>query len=105
MRGWLALVAVAGGVCAQSNGTSKLVGLGTDSSGAVLGGVSVVATNLATGVQYPARTNTTGNYAIVLPVGEYRVEAHLEDFHGWSASGIVLEVGMAVRRDFVLTPG
>src|SRR5262249_7379096 len=53
----------------------------TDSSGAVLPGVSVTATNDATGVARNTTSSDTGDYSIPdLQLGMYTVEATLQGF-------------------------
>jgi hypothetical protein len=52
--------------------SGDLLGVVTDSSGAVVSNAQVVATNLGTGVKTTTKTNTTGEYHFVnLPVGHY----------------------------------
>jgi len=54
--------------------TATLTGRVTDPSGAVIAGVKVEATNVATNVTYPGETNEEGLYTIPnLPPGTYRV--------------------------------
>jgi len=66
---------------AQGTSNGTLVGLVTDTSGGVLPSVRVVATTVATNIEYPTVTNSTGNYTIPsLPIGTYRVTAELTGF-------------------------
>lgn len=56
--------------------SGDLLGVVTDSSGAVVSGAQVVATNLGTGVKSTTKTNATGEYRFInLPVGHYSIEA------------------------------
>src|SRR5919202_635601 len=58
----------------SSNGS--ISGTITDDSGAALPGVTVSATNIATGIERNAVTNQTGHYEIaLLPPGTYNVSA------------------------------
>src|SRR5262245_25116337 len=58
-------------ILAQSTG-GRILGRVADSSGAVLAGVKVTATNEATGVSRDTLTNTSGDYAFPeVPVGTY----------------------------------
>jgi len=55
--------------------SGDLLGVVTDSSGAVVSNAQVVATNLGTGVKTTTKTNTTGEYHFVnLPIGHYSLE-------------------------------
>src|SRR5437899_1115060 len=55
--------------------SGDVLGVVTDSSGAVVANAPVVATNLGTGVKVTTKTNSTGEYRFVnLPVGHYSLE-------------------------------
>jgi hypothetical protein len=55
--------------------SGDLLGVVTDSTGAVVSNAQVVATNLGTGVKATAKTNATGEYRFInLPVGHYSIE-------------------------------
>lgn len=55
--------------------SGDLLGVVTDSSGAVIPNATVVATNLGTGAKVTTKTNATGEYHFVnLPVGHYSLE-------------------------------
>src|SRR5262245_62018623 len=60
----------------QAQATSgDLLGVVTDSTGAVVSNAQVVATNLGTGVKTTTKTNATGEYRFVnLPVGSYSLQ-------------------------------
>src|SRR5687768_4461347 len=61
--------------------TAELNGRVTDSSGAVLPGVTVTATQTATGLVRTVTTDGEGNYLISnLPTGPYRLEVSLQGF-------------------------
>ena len=60
---------------AQSAGTGALTGTVKDSTGGVIPGVSVTATNIETGLERSALTSETGSYSFtLLPPGNYRVK-------------------------------
>ncbi|MFB3901949.1 MAG: TonB-dependent receptor domain-containing protein [Acidobacteriota bacterium] len=86
------LVAAAGPVYAQeSRGT--ILGRVTDQSNAVLPGVTVEATNTATGVTITAITNDEGNYNIpFLNPGAYRVSFSLPGFNKQVIDNVQLRV-------------
>jgi hypothetical protein len=74
--------------------TAELNGHVTDSSGAVLPGVTVTATQTATGLVRTAVTDESGNYLLSnLPTGPYKLEVMLQGFKSYVQTGIVLQVG------------
>src|ERR1041385_1873090 len=55
--------------------SGDLLGVVTDSTGAVVSNAQVVATNLGTGAKTTTKTNATGEYRFInLPVGHYSLE-------------------------------
>ncbi|MSO30840.1 MAG: TonB-dependent receptor [Acidobacteria bacterium] len=74
--------------------TAELNGRVTDSSGAVLPGVTVTATQTATGLVRTVVTDGDGHYLISnLPTGPYRLEVSLQGFKTHVQTGLVLQVG------------
>jgi hypothetical protein len=74
--------------------TAELNGRVTDSSGGVLPGVTVTATQTATGLVRTAVTDDNGAYLLSnLPTGPYRLEVALQGFRTYVQTGIVLQVG------------
>jgi carboxypeptidase family protein len=74
--------------------TAELNGRVTDTSGAVLPGVTVTATQTATGLVRTVVTDDNGTYLISnLPTGPYRLEVALQGFRTYVQTGIVLQVG------------
>src|SRR5687767_5362136 len=74
--------------------TAELNGRVTDSSGAVLPGVTVTATQTATGLVRTVVTDDSGSYLLsALPTGPYRLEMSLQGFRTYAQTGIVLQVG------------
>ncbi len=66
-------------------------GVISDSSGAVVPGVNVVAHNLASGVSYTATSNQTGVYHITnLPPGTYTLSAAREGFETAETAQLIL---------------
>jgi hypothetical protein len=79
------------GLWAQA--TAEISGTIKDSSGAVLPGVEITATQTATGQIRKALSNETGSYALPsLPTGSYRLEASLPGFRTYVQNGIMLDV-------------
>ena len=74
--------------------TAELNGRVTDSSGAVLPGVTVTATQTATGLVRTVVTDESGSYLISnLPTGPYRLDVSLQGFKSYVQTGLVLQVG------------
>src|SRR5215831_9213031 len=79
---------------AQAGSTAQISGTVKDSSGGVLPGVDVTATQTDTGLRRNATTDTDGSYTIPnLPPGPYKLEAMLQGFRTFEQTGIVLQVG------------
>ena len=86
--------------------TTAVFGTVSDSTGAVMPGVEVTATNLATNFSRNATTDGQGQYLIqFLPIGEYRVEAKSQGFKSFTQTGIAIEVATRARVDVVLQVG
>lgn len=86
------LLAATGPVFAQVGGTGTIQGTVTDPSGAVVAGASVIATNLATGVETNRRTTDAGFFALsLLPAGEYNVTIKATGFQTFTQQHIVLD--------------
>ena len=67
-----------------------LIGTVTDSTGAVLPGVTVTAVHEATGNRFVAVTDERGAYRIPTRVGSYQVTAELQGFSTVTRSGLTL---------------
>src|SRR4051812_37858904 len=86
------------------NGT--LVGTVTDSSGAVLSGSKITATEISTGIARVTETNASGNFTLAnLPPGNYTVVAESTGFKKQSRPGLRVDVNSTVRADLTLQPG
>jgi hypothetical protein len=107
-RGVLFLIFVllcSAGSFAQIN-TGKITGFVTDSSGAVIAGVPVTATNDQTGVATKAETSDTGEYLInFLVPGTYRVTVEKPGFQEAVQSQVTVNAGGTARVDFSLLVG
>lgn len=103
MRFLMLLFAAALPVAAQYGAIQGLV---TDTSKAVVPGVSVTLTNVATGVNTTTATNESGLYsAPFLTPGRYNVSAAKSGFQSARLDGIQLEIGQTARADFTLQVG
>ena len=67
---------------------ATLTGTVTDSTGAVLPGVTVVAVNAATGNRFEAVTDERGIYRIPARVGAYQITAELQGFNTANRGGV-----------------
>ncbi len=89
------------GLAASSaaQGTGDIVGRVADSSGAVLPGVSVTATSLATSSSRTTVTSDTGDYTFtLLPIGIYQVKTELAGFKTQNTR-VTLSTGDRARVD------
>lgn len=104
---WFTTVVLASvmGVSAQTF-TATVTGIITDPQGAAIPGVTVIVTNVATGVKKTATTDANGGYVVpLLQPGEYTVSAEATGFQKVSRSGIRLEVNQTaeINLPMVLT--
>jgi hypothetical protein len=76
---------------ADTNGRIK--GTVTDSTGAVIPGAKIIATNALTGVKFTTTSQKDGEYLFPqLPVGTYSISATSPGFETVTASGIVIAI-------------
>ncbi len=86
--------------------TATLYGLIRDTSGAVVPGASVTATNDATGVTREGVSDAAGEFAMpALPSGTYTVKIDLSGFKTRVSTGIALGAGQTLRQAFELEVG
>jgi hypothetical protein len=91
---------------AYAQATGSITGLITDQSGAVMPGVTVEATNTATGQVRNTVTNPDGFYTLpLLQPGSYDVKATLSGFKPVVRTGVDVSVGDTSRVDVKLTVG
>ena len=87
-----------------SNAT--LGGTVSDTSGALIPGVSVTATNTATGIVTTVLTNESGAYQFAsLQTGNYKVTAELAGFQTQTYNNVTLGISQQVRLNFTLQVG
>src|SRR5215510_7328977 len=85
---------------------ATLGGTVSDSSKALIPGVTVTATNTATGIVSTMVTNETGAYNFPsLQTGIYKVSAELPGFQTQTYSDVTLGVSQQVRLNFTLQVG
>lgn len=86
--------------------TGAISGIITDSTGAVVPGVTVIATEEATGIQSTAVTDAKGFYSFpTLAIGTYDVTVSHPGFRDFRENTITLNVNGAVRVDVELQVG
>jgi len=102
----LVLVLFSAAALLAQTATSRISGTVTDTSGAVIPGATVTATNEATGVSYTQVTTDSGLYAFAsLPVGIYTIKVELQGFKTSVNKGNVLEVGTPLDVPVTLQVG
>ncbi len=94
-------------VAAQGVGSSgQIQGTITDTTGGVVGSVSVTATDILKGITYTASTNGSGVYQIAgLPPSTYNVTAQQKGFQTETQTGLVLTVGQLAVIDIKIGGG
>ena len=100
----LALFLFAGTVAATTGGS--ISGTVSDPTGAVIAYAKVVVRDLDRSVARTVNTNDTGFYAFTfLPVGRYAIEIRREGFRPYSVTGLVIDIGSALKLDATLEVG
>src|SRR5262249_4574707 len=101
-----AFVLVLTGSSVSAPATAELNGAVTDESAAVLPGVTVTATQTATGFMRTVTTDEAGTWIMPnLPIGPYRLEASLQGFRSYVQTGIVLQVDARPTINIALALG
>src|ERR1022692_4161414 len=86
--------------------STEILGLVTDSTGAVIPGAVVKAARIATGDVRTTTTNDTGNYVFpLLDIGEYEVTCSSAGFKTEVRRGIELQLQQKARIDFQMQVG
>ncbi len=100
----IAMLAAAPLIAQSPQGT--ITGTISDSQGARVPGVEVVATAVATNLTYKGSSSQDGTYVIAaLPVGRYEVTATSAGFKTFKRTDIQLEVAQRLRLDITLEIG
>ena len=91
---------------AQTMGTGTITGTVTDATGAVAPGVNITATNVGTGLERTAVTNSTGNYVIpALQIGTYEVKATHAGFKTYVQKDVRLDTDSSATVNMTLDVG
>jgi len=86
--------------------TATALGTLTDTNGGVLPGATVTITNIDTGQQWTATTDSQGHYNVpLLPPGTYRISVEMQGFKRAVREPITLQVNQQQRADFTLDLG
>jgi hypothetical protein len=101
----VAVILFAAAALAQES-RGRIIGQIADGSGAVIPGVTVKVTNVATNVTATATTNAEGSYSVpfLLP-GEYRVTAEQSGFKRFLQDGVQVRVSETVQLNIALEAG
>ena len=97
-----ALVVLLPGVASAQDAT--LTGSITDSTGGVLPGVTVTATNEESGNTFVAVTDGAGTFRLPVRIGVYRITAELSGFSTAARTGLQVVVGQQVTMNLQLAP-
>ncbi len=102
---WMLALVALGGVASAQSRTGTVFGVVTDSTGGVLPGATVVATEEETGVSRETTTDTQGRFEFtLLPIGRYTVRISLQGFGASESNGIRLETQQNREIDVTLRP-
>ena len=93
-------LAVAGVLSAQEAATVR--GEVVDDSGLVIPGAAVTATNIVTGGEERASTDSNGAYQLTLDPGTYTISAESPGFEIGIADGVELAAGQSLEQSFRL---
>ncbi len=100
----LFLILTLAGLAQESRGT--ISGTITESSGGVVPGVSLILTNVGTGVSFNTLSNDAGQYRFLfLNPGTYKLHAQLPGFKNFQRENIQLHVNQAAIIDISLEIG
>jgi hypothetical protein len=109
LGGWLLAVAMTvgwptAGHAQQTVLEAVLMGTVTDSTGAVLPGVTVSAVHEATGNTFEAVTDASGSFRLPVRTGSYRVTAQLSGFQTVLRTGVQLLLGQQAVINLQMAP-
>jgi hypothetical protein len=86
--------------------TSRVVGVVSDASGAVVPAAKVTLANEATGVSFKTETTAAGTYVFeAVQVGSYRIEVEAAGFKKFTATGNRLSIGVPLTINVTLQVG
>jgi len=98
-------ILLARGLCAQSP-AGMINGIVTDPSGASVAGAEILVVNDLTHIQYPAKTDSEGIYAVAnIPPGPYLIQVSKLGFKTIIKPDVILHVQDALSINFTLPLG
>ena len=83
---------------------ATLNGTVTDSTGGVLPGVTITATNEETGNTFVAITDGSGEFRVPVRIGVYRLTAELQGFTTVTRTGVQIQVGQLATMTLQMSP-
>ena len=87
-------------------GAQEISGFVKDSTGGVLPGATVTATQVGTQLTRTAVTNEQGYYVLPeIPIGEYQIVAELQGFKRFVETGVIVRVNSKVTANATLALG
>ncbi len=102
----LPVVILLGAALAWAGITGSISGVVTDSTGAVIAGAAVTATETQTGVRMQITTDSKGFYNFPsLPIGTYTVEVRAHGFKTYTQNDLVVDANSALRVNVTLQLG
>jgi hypothetical protein len=85
--------AIGSGLLFAQTDRGSITGTVRDPGGAIIAGVNVSTSNVATGFQYSTITSSTGNFTLPsLPVGTYQVTVESPGFNRFIRRGITIQI-------------
>lgn len=104
---FLTLVILLTAVLAQAQTfRGTVLGTVTDADGAVIGGASITAKNIDTGIERTTVTDEAGNFSLPeLQSGRYELRIEREGFQSALVKEVLVEVASERRVDAILKPG
>src|SRR6266849_1717042 len=103
----LFLTAGAFTLCLQAQTTAtEILGIVSDTSGAIVPGATVTITRVATGETRTAATNRAGEYTFpLIDIGEYTVRVDMQGFRSQTVTALRVETQQKARVNFALEVG
>jgi Carboxypeptidase regulatory-like domain len=91
---------------AAQQATALITGTVRDTTGAVVAGAKVTATNTGTNATHQTTTSKDGDYLFtLLPIGTYQLAVEAPGFEKYAQTGITLEINQKARLDIQLKVG